>query len=98
MSANLMTNINLKSVKISSWPIKWLIVATLRILIIVLTVSCDELQQQGQLYGQTSESNNHKLPGHYEFEVAPRLEPPSIKKQPYYSSSATCSGLSELLF
>lgn len=34
-------------------------------------------------------------PGHYEFEVAPNLEPPSVRKPPYKQSSQQCPGSGE---
>lgn len=35
---------------------------------------------------------NHNIPGHYEFEVAPKMEPPTVKKPPYVQSAQLCPG------
>lgn len=46
-----------------------------------------------------SEFNNQRqqqqTPGHYEFEVAPNLEPPSVRKPPYKQSNQQCPGSGE---
>lgn len=39
-----------------------------------------------------SEANSHKQPGHYAFEVAPNMEPPSVRKPPYTQSAQLCRG------
>lgn len=35
-------------------------------------------------------------PGHYEFEVAPRMEPPGAPKPPFHQASTSCPGSGEL--
>lgn len=56
-------------------------------------------QQQQQLVNQLLTDNQQHLnvPGHYEFEVAPKMEPPSVRKPPYQQSRQTCPGSSEYL-
>lgn len=36
--------------------------------------------------------HNHNIPGHYEFEVAPKMEPPTVRKPPYQQSAQMCPG------
>lgn len=38
------------------------------------------------------EQQHHNSPGHYEFEVAPKLEPPSVRKPPYQQTKHQCAG------
>lgn len=38
------------------------------------------------------EVQHQNSPGHYEFEVAPKLEPPIVRKPPYKQSQQRCSG------
>lgn len=35
------------------------------------------------------------MPGYYEFEVAPKMEPPSVKRQQYKHSAQICPGSSK---
>lgn len=41
---------------------------------------------------QLDQQQHHNSPGHYEFEVAPKLEPPSVRKPPYSQSQQHCAG------
>lgn len=34
----------------------------------------------------------HPAPGHYEFDVAPKMEPPSVRKPPYRQTAQVCPG------
>lgn len=38
------------------------------------------------------QNNHHNIPGHYEFEVAPKMEPPAVRKPPYPQSAQLCPG------
>lgn len=54
-------------------------------------------QQQQQLVNQLLSDNQQHLnvPGHYEFEMAPKMEPPSVRKPPYQQSAQICPGSSK---
>jgi len=41
---------------------------------------------------QQQQHHHHNIPGHYEFEVAPKMEPPSVRKPPYQQSVSACPG------
>lgn len=54
-------------------------------------------QQQQQLVNQllTDNQQHQNVPGHYEFEMAPKMEPPSVRKPPYQQSGQICPGSSK---
>lgn len=48
------------------------------------------------LVGGSSSRQQSSMPGHYEFEVAPNMEPPSVRRPPYeQSSTQNCPGSGE---
>lgn len=53
--------------------------------------SANLISQQQPVAPGLSASQNPQ-PGHYEFEVAPKLEPPSVRKPPYKASIFSCAG------
>lgn len=44
-----------------------------------------------------SRQADHNAPGHYEFEMAPKMEPPSVRKPPYIQSALMCPGSGKCL-
>lgn len=44
---------------------------------------------------EANQPQRYNLPGHYEFEVAPKMEPPSVRKPPYQQSAQLCPGTGE---
>ena len=53
-----------------------------------------ELQQQQQ---QQQQQQHSGTPGHYEFEVAPKMEPPSARRPPFKQTNQLCPGSGESL-
>lgn len=53
----------------------------------------DEQQHQQLVNSLLTDNQQHQnVPGHFEFEMAPKMEPPSVRKPPYQQSSQLCSG------
>lgn len=48
-----------------------------------------------ELLAMTNADRHHNSPGHYEFEMAPKMEPPSVRKPPYLQSAFVCPGSGE---
>lgn len=48
-----------------------------------------------QLFAGSQQLHHGSIPGHYEFEVAPKMEPPAVRKPPYLQSSQMCPGSGE---
>lgn len=51
---------------------------------------------QSQIQQQQQQVHSNSIPGHYEFEVAPKMEPPAVRKPPYQQSAQLCPGSGEL--
>lgn len=55
-----------------------------------------EDNQIEQLFANSQKEVHHdSIPGHYKFELAPKMEPPTVKKPPYQQSGQLCPGLGE---
>lgn len=53
-----------------------------------------EDNQQEQLFANSQQQVHHdSIPGHYKFELAPKMEPPTVRKPPYQQSGQVCPGL-----
>ena len=45
--------------------------------------------------GRADQQSLSNTPGHYEFEVAPKMEPPTVRRPPYLQSTQLCPGSGE---
>lgn len=63
----------------------------------VYPINSQQIQQiqQVQQIQQQQQQHNANL-GHYDFEVAPKMEPPSVRKPPYLQSAQVCPGSGKL--
>lgn len=48
--------------------------------------------------GGGGQQRQNQQPGHYEFDVAPKMEPPSVRKPPYRQTDQQCPGSGECSF
>lgn len=51
----------------------------------------EQLFENSQL--QQQQIHNDEMPGHFKFELAPKMEPPTVRKPPYQQSGQVCPGL-----
>lgn len=55
----------------------------------------DDNQLLAAAISQKHQQRHQNTPGHYEFEVAPQMEPPSVRKPPYVQTATVCAGSGE---
>lgn len=48
-----------------------------------------------ELWAGREQQSAINAPGHYEFEVAPKMEPPTVRRPPYLQSTQLCPGSGE---
>lgn len=51
----------------------------------------EQLFESSQL--QQQQIHDGQMPGHFKFELAPKMEPPTVRKPPYQQSGQVCPGL-----